>query len=99
MTILPLSDVWDFVAYSDSTVDKVNFVIFVITPKLLEPKIDEAAANVVAVLDPNKGGAAEWTGRKAEEVSNDLVKLGGTQEQLMNVVQISKIVSIGKKCG
>ena len=31
-----------FVAYSDSTVDKLNFVIFVITPILLEPKIDKA---------------------------------------------------------
>ena len=49
----------------------------------------EAAAIVVAVLDPSKGGAAEWTGRKAKEVSEDLVKLGGTQEQLVKVVQFA----------
>ena len=30
-----------FVAYSDSTVDKVNFVIFVITPVLLELQVDK----------------------------------------------------------
>jgi hypothetical protein len=34
-------------------VDKVNFVIFVITPKLLEPKIDEAArARLSALFKP-----------------------------------------------
>jgi hypothetical protein len=49
----------------------------------------EVAAAVVAVADPDKGGAAEWTGRKAKEVSDDLVKLGGTQEQLMDVIQTS----------
>jgi hypothetical protein len=49
----------------------------------------EAAAFVVAINDPNKGGAAEWTGRKAKEVSDDLVKLGGTQEQLMDVIKTS----------
>jgi len=49
----------------------------------------EVAAAVVAVADPNKGGAAEWTGRKAKEVSDDLVKLGGTQEQLMDVIKTS----------
>ena len=31
-----------FVVFSDSTVDKVNFVIFVITPVLLELQIDKA---------------------------------------------------------
>ena len=32
-----------FVVYSDSTVDKVNFVIFVIKPLLLELQVDKTA--------------------------------------------------------
>jgi hypothetical protein len=49
----------------------------------------EAASLAVLINDPDKGGAAEWTGRKAKEVSDDLVKLGGTQEQLMDVIKAS----------
>ena len=39
--LFPYQTYEGFVAYSDSTVDKVNFVIFVITPLLLELQVDK----------------------------------------------------------
>ena len=51
--VFPYQTYDGFAAYSDSTVDKLNFVIFVITPVLLEPKIDKTArARLSALFKP-----------------------------------------------